>query len=143
MPASAGTVSDMDMKRKVFAALLAALCLLSPAFQAGAEEAEPAGEGIRVAFIDSGISTRHIDPAHGAEGVNFGVPESDTQDRIGHGTATAGMVLGSEDQGVVGVCPTAVAVPLTVIDVYPSGVKKSGDASRALIADFLMRVGKL
>ena len=126
MPASAGTVSDMDMKRKVFAALLAALCLLSPAFQAGAEEAEPAGEGIRVAFIDSGISTRHIDPAHVAEGVNFVFPESDTQDRIGHGTATAGLVLGSAEQGVEGACPEAVAVPLVVLDVYPSGVKENG-----------------
>ncbi len=125
------------MKKKI-AALLLALCLLLPVSVTAAAQEEP----VRIAFIDSGISTRHIDETHIAPGRNYVFPEKDTEDRIGHGTATAGMVLGSEDQGVVGVCPTAVAVPLTVIDVYPSGVKKNGGASRALIADFLMRVGK-
>jgi subtilisin family serine protease len=85
-----------------------------------------AEEPIRIAFIDSGISTRHIDPGHVAEGKNYVFPETDTQDRIGHGTAAAGMVLGAADQGVAGVFSQAVAVPLVVVDAYPSGVIENG-----------------
>ena len=85
-----------------------------------------AEEPIRIGFIDSGISVKHIDPGHVAEGRNYVFPEADTQDRIGHGTATAGMVLGAEDQGVAGVFPEAVAVPLVVVDAYPSGAIENG-----------------
>ena len=99
------------------------LCLLPVNLTAAGGAAE---QPIRIAFIDSGISTRHIDPAHVAEGVNYVFPDSDTQDRIGHGTATAGMVLGAADQGVEGICPEAVAVPLVVMDAYPSGVVENG-----------------
>ena len=81
---------------------------------------------IRIAFIDSGISTKHIAPDHVEAGKNYVFPEYDTQDRIGHGTATAGLLLGAEDQGVVGVFPDAVAVPLVVVDTYPSGTVKNG-----------------
>ena len=97
--------------------LFAFVLLFALACPAGAAE-----EPLRIAFIDSGISTRHIDPGHVAEGKNYVFPESDTQDRMGHGTATAGMVLGAADQGVAGMFPQAVAVPLVVVDVYPSGV---------------------
>ena len=81
---------------------------------------------MRIAFIDSGISTKHIDPAHVDTGKNYVFPEGDTQDRIGHGTATAGMVLGASDQGVSGIFPDAVAIPLVVMDQYPTGVVKNG-----------------
>lgn len=82
--------------------------------------------GIRVAFIDSGISTKHIDSSKVLQGVNYVFPEYDTQDRIGHGTATAGLVMGAEDQGIIGVCSDIIAVPLVVVDVYPSGVTMNG-----------------
>ncbi len=114
------------MIRKIAAILIAAAMLTSlPAIPAFAQEDAPDGD-IRIAFIDSGISTRHIDPEKVASGKNYVFPESDTQDRIGHGTAVASLVLGSEDQGVTGVFPDAVAVPLVVVDVYPSGVSKNG-----------------
>lgn len=60
---------------------------------------------VRISFIDSGISTKHIDVAHVLPGKNYVFPESYTEDRIGHGTATAGLMLGAFDQGVEGVCP--------------------------------------
>lgn len=85
--------------------------------------------GVRIAFIDSGISTKHIDCSRVLQGTNYIFPESDTQDRIGHGTATAGLVLGAEDQGVTGICPDAFAVPLVVIDAYPSGTVKNGGSN--------------
>jgi len=96
------------------------LALLPPAF-AGAEEGP-----VRIAFIDSGISTKHIDGSRVLPGRNYVFPDSDTQDRIGHGTATAGLVLGAPDQGIPGVCPGALAVPLVVVDTYPSGTVKNG-----------------
>ncbi len=85
-----------------------------------------ADEPIRIAFIDSGISTKHIDPDHVENGKNYVFPESDTQDRVGHGTATAGLVLGAPEQDVAGVYPDAVAVPLVVVDKYPAGAEKNG-----------------
>ena len=51
-------------------------------------------EGVRIAFLDSGISQKHLDGSQIAEGENFVFPLRDTNDRIGHGTATAGVVLG-------------------------------------------------
>lgn len=101
-------------------AVIALLAALFPPFARAAEAP------IRIAFIDSGISTKHIDASKVAQGRNYVFPEADTEDRIGHGTATAGLVLGAEDQGVCGVYPDAVAVPLVVVDVYPSGAVKNG-----------------
>jgi len=95
------------------------------AFPAGIHAAGKAAP-VRIAFIDSGISTRHIDASRVEEGKNYVFPDADTQDRIGHGTATAGLVLGSADQGIRGICPSAVAVPLVVVDAYPSGTVKNG-----------------
>lgn len=88
--------------------------------------AQAAANPIRIAFIDSGISTKHVDRAKVERGLNYVFPESDTEDRIGHGTATAGLVLGAADQGVSGVFPDAIAVPLVVVDAYPTGVIKNG-----------------
>lgn len=112
----------MKQLRQAFSLLLLA-ALLAALLAPGARAA---GAPIRIAFIDSGISTKHIDCAKVAEGYNYVFPESDTEDRIGHGTATAGLVLGAEEQGVAGAFPDAVAVPLVVVDVYPSGAAKNG-----------------
>ena len=78
-------------------------------------------EWVRIAFLDSGISQKHLDGSRIAEGENFVFPSRDTNDRIGHGTATAGVVLGSEELGLKGTCPTAVAVPLVCYDTFPTG----------------------
>lgn len=113
------------MKRKqilIFALVLA--LLLALAAPAAAEQGG-AGE-VRIAFLDSGISLKHLDPAQVAEGENFVFPERGTDDRVGHGTATAGIVLGSAELGLAGVCPEAVAVPLVCYDTYPSGVSVPG-----------------
>ncbi|MGN1001710.1 MAG: S8 family peptidase [Oscillospiraceae bacterium] len=107
--------------RRFFAALLCCILLLSAA-PAYAAEAEP----IRIAFLDSGISLKHLDPSRVEEGENLVFPGRDTDDRIGHGTATAGIVLGSEDLGLPGLCPEAVVVPLVCYDRYPSGVTAQG-----------------
>ena len=78
-------------------------------------------EGVRIAFLDSGISQKHLDGSRIAEGENFVFPSRDTNDRIGHGTATAGVVLGSEELEMRGTCTTAVAIPLVCCDTFPTG----------------------
>lgn len=108
---------------KLSVTVLTVLVLLVCGFPSAAAAAE---EPLRIAFIDSGISTKHIDPAHVETGKNYVFPEADTQDRIGHGSATASLVLGAAEQGVYGVYPDAVAVPLVVVDTYPSGATKNG-----------------
>ncbi|MBQ7600404.1 MAG: S8 family serine peptidase [Clostridia bacterium] len=107
-------------------ALISALLVLILSVPAQPVTAEDPEETVMIGFIDSGISTRHISPDHVAEGINYVFPDNDTRDRIGHGTATAGLVLGSEDLGIKGVCPEAVALPLVVVDLYPSGVVNNG-----------------
>lgn len=116
------------MRKSYFAAALClALCLTLPA--AAAE--------VRVAFIDSGVSTKHLDASRVAAGENLIFPARDTDDRVGHGTATAGILLGSAELGIPALAAEAVVVPLVCYDTYPSGVAERGDAK--LLADAIRR----
>lgn len=96
-----------------------------------------AAEEVRVAFIDSGVSVKHLDASRVAAGENLIFPARDTDDRVGHGTATAGIVLGSAELGIPALAAEAVVVPLVCYDTYPSGVAARGDA--ALMADAIRR----
>lgn len=69
---------------------------------------------VRVALIDSGISPIAIDAAHIGKGRNYALPQRDTADVIGHGTALAGLILEA--------APDAVLVPL-VYDTTTAGGK--------------------
>ncbi len=111
--------------KQIAAALLCALLLLSGVRAYGAEEPEP----IRVAYLDSGISVYHLDSDHVEPGENLIFPGRDTEDRVGHGTAVAGLLLGSVELGLAGLCTEAVAVPIVCYDRYPSGVTARGDGS--------------
>ncbi len=115
------------MKRKQIFILALVLTLLFALAAPAAAEQGGAGE-LRIAFLDSGISLKHLDGTQVAEGENLVFPERGTDDRVGHGTATAGIVLGSAELGLAGVCPEAVAVPLVCYDTYPSGVSVPGGA---------------
>ena len=108
--------------RRWICTLLCVLLLL--AVPAGAAE-----QGVRVAFLDSGISLKHLDPERVEAGENLIFPGRDTDDRVGHGTATAGLVLGAADMGLTGLCPTATAVPIVCCDRYPSGTAAQGDGA--------------
>lgn len=116
------------MRKSYFAAALCFALLLS--LPAAAEE-------VRVAFIDSGVSTKHLDASRVAAGENLIFPARDTDDRVGHGTATAGILLGSAELGIPALAAEAVVVPLVCYDTYPSGVAARGDA--ALLADAIRR----
>lgn len=69
-------------------------------------------EDVRVAVIDTGISSAAISAENLAEGQNYILPNNSTEDDIGHGTAVAGIIVGSETAGVEGLCPAAELVPL-------------------------------
>lgn len=120
----------MRISRIYFAVLILFLAAiaLSPAVCAADEQES---ERIKVGFLDSGISTKHLRAAQTESGENFVFEENDTVDRTGHGTETAGIVLGSADGSIKGICPDAVAVPLVCYDRYPSGVAKRVSAAEA------------
>ena len=112
----------MKNSKQLIAALLCLALWILP-FPAHAAESEP----IRIAFVDSGVSLKHLDAAQVEPGENFVFPDRDTDDRISHGTAAAGIVLGSASLGLPALCPQAVIVPLVCYDTYPSGVSARGD----------------
>lgn len=69
-------------------------------------------EPVRIAILDSGISSRVIASENLDEGVNYIKPLDGTEDTIGHGTAVASIIVGSESAGLEGICPRAILVPL-------------------------------
>ncbi len=89
--------------KRVFSILICLLLLTSPVFTAGAVEVP---QPIRVALIDSGISPIAISTSHIGEGKNYALPDRDTADVLGHGTALAGLILDT--------APDAVLVPLVL-----------------------------
>ena len=83
-------------------------------------------DAVVIGLIDSGVAPYHLDETHVLPGKNYVFESADTVDRIGHGTKTAGMILGASDGSVTGTCPDAFLVPLVVVDKYPSGVPCNG-----------------
>ena len=90
--------------KRIASILLTLLLLLSGCAKAERE--------VRVAVIDTGISTKAISAEHLAEGANYLLPENGTEDTFGHGTAVASVILSHSKN--------AVLVPL-VSNVYSKG----------------------
>lgn len=83
---------------------------------------------VRIAILDSGISTAAIDLESLEGGLNRIKPLSDTEDTIGHGTAVASIIVGSESAGVEGICPQAVLIPLVYCAADYLGRTENADA---------------
>jgi len=90
--------------KKVLSILICLILITSQVFVAEAAEAPQTLQTIRVALIDSGISPIAIAARHITDGKNYALPDHDTADVIGHGTALAGLILET--------APDAVLVPL-------------------------------
>lgn len=105
--------------------LLTILTLLLLTLPAHAAE----GEGVRIAVIDTGISTAAVSPDSIAEGINYIRPQDDTQDKLGHGTAVSAIIVGSEAARVTGICPTAELVPLVTTSKDEAGEQVRGDTA--------------
>ena len=71
-----------------------------------------AADGVRVAIIDTGISTVTVDPARIEGGKNYIRPQDGLEDKLGHGTAVAAIIVGSEAARMEGICPTVTLVPM-------------------------------
>ena len=78
------------------------------------------GEKARVAVVDSGVNSAHPDLGDIA-GWTF-VPETTPEDRLGHGTRCAGVLVARlNGSGLIGVAPSASVVSLKVIDDSGNG----------------------
>ena len=89
------------------------------------EPPEAVREEIKIAVIDTGISSSVIDSGRILEGKNYIEPQHDTEDRIGHGTALAAFIVGSVPARMEGYCPDALLVPLVYADMT---VRRTDDA---------------
>lgn len=110
--------------KQVLSVFICLFLLWSPV---SAAEAAEAPQPVRVALIDSGISPIAIDTAHIGKGKNYALPDRDTADVIGHGTALAGLILDA--------APDAVLVPLVYRTMTAGG--KSVQCSVKVIAQMI------
>lgn len=106
--------------------LLLAL-VLALSFAPAAHAAE--GEGVRVAVIDTGISTAAVDPGRINGGANYIRPQDDLEDKLGHGTAVSAIIVGSEPARVTGICPTATLIPMVFATKDGEGKQVRGDTA--------------
>jgi len=90
------------------------LCLLLTGC-AGKPE-PPVYDRVTVAVLDTGISTVAIDPQWVLAGQNYADPKNDTQDRLNHGTAVAGILAGCESAGIQANADPCYLIPLVVVD---------------------------
>ena len=111
--------------RKLLTILFTIALLTLPAL--AAEE----GEGLRVAVVDSGISSAVIAEERIAPGRSYIRPQDGTEDRLGHGTAVAAVIVGSEPARLGGLCPTAALVPLVYCSADEDGREVSGGSDMA------------
>ncbi len=77
----------------------------------------PLAEGeIRIALIDTGIATDVIGEQNIMQGYNYVSDSQDTQDRVGHGTSVAGILLGSSVTDNQPLIQGITVVPLVIQD---------------------------
>lgn len=86
---------------------------------------------VKIAIIDTGISTKALGSAQIAQGKNYILLNNDTEDKINHGTAISSLILGKPDRDLVGAYPEATLVPLVYYSVGDKSVVKGGDAMLA------------
>lgn len=109
------------MKRWLLIFLI--ILLLTPSAYAAEEER------VRIAVIDTGISTAAVSPDSIGEGVNYIRPQDDTEDKLGHGTAISAIIVGSEAAQVSGICPTAMLIPMVCTSKNENGAQVRGDTA--------------
>jgi subtilisin family serine protease len=108
--------------RKFALTLTVFLFLSQTSFAAGTENS------VKIAVIDTGISTRALGSAQIVQGKNYILPNHDTEDEINHGTAIGSLILGKPDRQLVGFYPEATLVPLVYCSVEDKSLVK-GDAA--------------
>ena len=98
------------------------------------------GEGVRVAIIDTGVSTqtRDIDPDRLLTGKSFVDGVDSTEDTMGHGTFVAGIIGATKDNGIgiAGIAPGVTIIPLRTSTDGKSKDKLGTAAVYAAVDDF-------
>jgi len=115
------------MKNRILSLLLALALALSLVPAALAAE----DDGIRVAVIDTGISTKAVGADNILSGKNYILPGEDTEDKLGHGTAVSAIIVGSKAARITGICPEAKLVPLVTASKDKNGATVQGDTAMA------------
>lgn len=108
------------MKKRWMVYILLYMLFWQPAYADGVE--------VRIAVIDTGICVEAIKPANLITGANYLSPSAGTNDFIGHGTAVAGIILGSDEVYIKGIAPKAKLVPLVIATKMEDGEKLIGDS---------------
>ena len=93
-----------------------------------------ADDAVRIAIIDTGISSVSISEDKIAEGKNYIVENGSTEDTVGHGTSIASIIVGSPKAYLAGICEDAVLVPMVYYVREDNAVTK-GDV--ALLAQMI------
>lgn len=83
---------------------------------------------VKVAIIDTGISTKAINAERIIEGYNYINENNDTEDKIGHGTAIAGIIAGSSYAGLTETYSSIKLVPLVFQTMYEDGKIQKGNS---------------
>jgi minor extracellular protease Epr len=111
------------MKKRLLCGLLAFLLFAPSAAAADL----PAQGNIRIAIIDTGISSIAIGSGQLVQGYNYLQESNNTEDHIGHGTAVAALLTGASSAHVVGISPRAKLVPLVFQTRDKNGKVKRGN----------------
>lgn len=112
------------MRKRLICSLLALVIFFQPVFASDL----PTGKDIKIAIIDTGISTKAINSSQIETGYNYVKKDTDTEDKIGHGTAIAGLIAGSASANLAGIAPKAKLVPLVYQTKDASGNVQKGNA---------------
>jgi len=111
------------MRKRLISILLVLLIFFQPVFASDFSNKDY----IRIAIIDTGISTMAIDAGMLAEGYNYVLDNKNTEDKIGHGTAVAGIIESSFQSDLSERTSGIKFVPLVFQTVDESGMVKKGD----------------
>lgn len=90
---------------------------------------EPAApHEVKIALIDTGVSTKRINPELLEPGKNYVFEGADTEDLNGHGTRVASLILGcvTEEEVLYPTASNARLIPLVYYSRYASAVPKNG-----------------
>ena len=90
-----------------------------------------ANTDLRIALIDTGIASDVIDSQSIIPGFNYITGTEGTEDKVGHGTALAGIIVGAKDVYIKGLAPKVKLVPLVIASKIEDD-KKLGLDSNAL-----------
>ncbi len=108
--------------RSIIIALIASLFLTPAAY--GIET----DSSVRIAIIDTGLSTEALGSTQILQGKNYILEDQDTEDRMNHGTEIGSLILGKPDRELVGAYPEAILVPLVYYSMADESLVK-GDAT--------------